>query len=114
MRSHEFWFFIEHNLVHPSRANCSSHVRSKIQLRSLSMANEANQGQRSGGQQQTKSPSGQQQPGQKKPNPFGEQESQGNEQQRRDPGQEQGTDPTQRRTPGEGQKDEGQNERKRA
>jgi hypothetical protein len=33
------------------------------------MANEANQGQQSGGQQQKDNPSGQQQPGQKKPNP---------------------------------------------
>jgi hypothetical protein len=47
------------------------------------MANEANQGQQSGGQQQKDNPSGQQQPGQKKPD-------QGTEQQRRAPSQEQG------------------------
>ena len=81
------------------------------------MANEANQGQQSGGQQQKENPSGQQQPGQrKKPNPFGEQESQGNEQQRRDPGREQDQiDPARRHAPGEGQpKEEGEEERKRA
>src|SRR5882724_11662437 len=85
----------------------------KIQSGVFQMANEANQGQQSGGQQQKENPSGQQQPGQNKPKPSSEQESQGNEQQRRAPGQEQGNDPTQRRTPGEGQK-EGENERKRA
>lgn len=74
------------------------------------MTNEANQGQRYGGQQQKENPSGQQQPGQKKLNPSSEQGSQGR---RRAPGREQGNDPT-RRTPGEGQKDEAENERKRA
>ena len=78
------------------------------------MANEVNQGQRSGGQQQKENFSGQQQPGQKKPNESGEQGSQGNEQQRRTPGREQEQANEQRRGAGEGQKDKAGNERKRA
>src|SRR6266852_3564207 len=54
-----------------------------IQSGVFQMANEANQGQQSGGQQQKDNPSGQQQPGERKPD-------QGTEQQRRAPGQEQG------------------------